>query len=94
MTRPFQAQRNFSLYRNDCLPDAPRATARADFDVYSLMGCPTVPFGTRYKLVRVVNGQRLTMAIGRAQSHFGPLNLAGIRFRGAVMGVHEIHIVK
>ncbi len=92
MTRPNAAPRKFSLYLNDCLPEAPYTKVK--FNVYSLMGCPLVPYDTRYKLVRVVNGQRYTLAIGRAQSTFGPLNLASIRFRGAVMGVDEIHIVR
>lgn len=88
------AQNTFALYLNECLPDEMLVRREANIEIYSLVGCPCVAFGTRYKFVRVVKGQRTTVAIGRAQSKYASLNLANIRRRGARLGVQEIHLVK
>jgi hypothetical protein len=61
--------------------------------VHSLVACPTIPHGTRYKLVRVVAGKRSTVAIGRATSRYAALNLATLRRRGARLGIQEVHLL-
>lgn len=88
------AQHTFALYLNECLPDEMLVRREANIEIWSLIGCPSMEFGTRYKLVRVVNGKRTTVAIGRAQSKYASLNLANIRRRGARLGVQEVHLIK
>ena len=75
------AQHNFALYLNACLPDDAPAKPVAKVEIFSLVACPTVPFGTRYKFVTVQGGVRTTIAIGRALSKYGSLNLGTIRRR-------------
>lgn len=89
-----QNQRNFSLYLNACLPDDMPAKPSPTPEIFSLIECPAVAFGTRYKFVSIVRGQRITVAIGRAQSKYASLNLAAIRRRGARLGVQEVHILR
>ncbi len=89
------ARSPFSLYLNECLPVTMAATpVRRCAEIHTLVQCPTLPFGTRYKLVCVVNGQRSTVAIGRATSRYASLNLANLRRRGARLGIQEVHVLK
>jgi hypothetical protein len=90
------ARSPFSLFLNECLPETPVAAAKpaATLEIHSLVGCPTVAHGTRYKLVQVIGTQRNTVAIGRAQSRYASLNLAAIRRRGARLGVQEVHLIR
>lgn len=87
-------QHTFALYLNECLPDEMLPRRAANIEMHSLVDCPPVAFGTRYKFVRVAKGVRSTVAIGRAQSKYASLNLANIRRRGAKLGVQEIHLVR
>jgi len=88
------AQHNFALYLNECLPDEMLAKPAPKLEIHALVECPAVPFGTRYKFVRVAKGARTTVAIGRAQSKYASLNLANIRRRGARLGIQEVHLIK
>ena len=88
------AHDNFALYLNECLPDEMLVKPEPKVEIYSLIECPTVAFGTRYKFVRVVKGVRSTVAIGRAQSKYGSLNLANIRRRGARLGIQDVHLIR
>lgn len=88
------AQHNFALYLNECLPEELLVKVEPKIEIHTLIGCPSVEFGTRYKFVRVVKGQRTTIAIGRAQTCHPSLNLANIRRRGARLGVQEIHLIR
>ena len=92
------ARSPFSLFLNECLPETLPETmlakaTRPSAEIHSLVLCPTIPHGTRYKLVRVVNGQRSTVAIGRATSRYASLNLANLRRRGARLGIQEVHLL-
>jgi hypothetical protein len=88
------ARSPFSLYLNACLPEAqPEAPRQPAIEIHALVTCPVLPYGTRYKLVQVVNGRRTTTAIGRATSRHPSLNLANLRRRGARLGIHEVHII-
>jgi hypothetical protein len=85
----------FSLYLNECLPQAAHThPAAPSAEVHTLVACPTLPFGTRYKLVSIINGRRSTVAIGRATSRYASLNLANLRRRGARLGIQEVHLLK
>ena len=94
MARQNWAQDNFALYLNECLPDEVLVKQEPTLEIYRLVECPTVAYGTRYKFVRVVDGVRSTIAIGRAQSKYASLNLANIRRRGARLGTTEVHLIK
>ena len=88
------ARSPFSLYLNECLPAGAQAKpATPSAQIHAFVTCPTVPFGTRYKLVQVVEGRRTTVAIGRATSRYATLNLANIRRRGARLGIQEVHLL-
>ena len=87
------AQQNFALFLNECLPDAMLVKHAPKIAVFSLVECPAIPFGTRYKFVTVRAGKRNTVAIGRANSRHASLNLANIRRRGAKMGISEVHLI-
>ena len=88
------AQHNFALYLNECLPEEMLIKPEPKLEIFALIDCPAVPFGTRYKFVRVVKGVRTTIAIGRAQSKYASLNLANIRRRGARLGTTEVHLIR
>ena len=90
-----ETSRRFSLLLNACMPDTmPAKHVPLSPQIFSLIACPAVSYGTRYKFVRIINGERVTVAIGRAQSRYATLNLAAIRRRGARLGVQEIHVMK
>ncbi len=86
------AARNFAVYSNDALENAIVATSARHVTIFSLIDCPQLPFGTRYKLVDAKNGHRLTIGIGRAVSSHQPLNLATVRHLGAQHGCTEVHV--
>lgn len=88
------AQHNFAIYLNECLPEQARVKPATSTEIYTLISCPGVPFGTRYKFVVIDNGRRSTIAIGRARSKHASLNLANIRRRGARLGAAEVHIIR
>lgn len=87
------ARSPFSLFLNECLPDVTAAKPVPSLQVYALTACPTLPYGTRYKLVHVVGDARKTAGIGRATSRYASLNLANVRRRGARLGVQEVHLI-
>ena len=62
--------------------------------VHPLLFCPQLPQGTRYMLVRREwPGVRNVMAVGRAQSAHGTVNLADVRRSGAELGANEVHVL-
>lgn len=84
---------HFSLFLNECLPERQPAKTGVQVQVFSLVMCPTVTIGTRYTFVRVIDGVRSTVGIGRAQSVYGSLNLAAIRQLGAGLASDEVHLL-
>ena len=86
-------QRDFSIYLNECLPDVRAVKSTPNAAVYSLILCPQISQGTRYKFVRIVNDTRVTVAIGRARSRHKSLNLAEIRQLGAQLEIDEVHVL-
>ena len=86
------AARNFAVYSNDAFENAITATSARHVTIFSLIDCPQLPFGTRYKFVDSTNGHRLTIGIGRAVSSHQPLNLATVRHLGAQHGCTEVHV--
>lgn len=83
-----------AIYVNECLPDTHCASPQTQTEIHTLIGCPPIPFGARYKLVGKRNGKSTTIGIGRAQSKAPSLNLANIRRRGAKMGATEVHVIR
>lgn len=86
-------QHNFSMYLNECILDECAVKSTPNAAVYSLILCPPISQGTRYKFVRIVNDERVIVGIGRAQSPHTSLNLAEIRQRGAQLGIDEVHVL-
>jgi hypothetical protein len=87
------ARSPFSLFLNECLPEHMLVKQQSRVVVHTLVDCPIIPQGTRYKLVQVIGGKRSTLAIGRATSRYATLNLANVRRRGARLGIQEVHLL-
>jgi len=63
-------------------------------DIYSLVSCPAVPFGTRYLFIAIDEKGRRPIGVGKARSETPSLNLASIRLNGSRLGASEVHIYR
>ncbi|MGH6814267.1 MAG: hypothetical protein ACREC6_01025 [Hyphomicrobiaceae bacterium] len=60
--------------------------------VHSLIECPELTGATYLLVRRTGNGRRRVLAVGRTKDAAPSLNLAEIRYRGAWLGVNEVHV--
>ena len=71
-----------------------QSVAGLNKDVYSLISCPAVPFGTRYLFIAVDENGRRPLGVGKAKHSAPSLNLASIRHSGATLGASEVHVYR